>query len=435
MLKAMLPLIPRRLGISLGVVKAYDEELFRRASDFHFPDTIHDVAFRNGETDLVSPWVQDYLKSGTAGRDRRILVTRLLYEGSAENGVLFRPLLDSLREERFVRSKLSWEGGDLQFVRHPRDPEKTVLFYGNAGKNYWARLLTAEEYRYVLKLEFGAEEAVRLSDLAPHVDYFISFIPNENIALVSEAERGNIALALGALRALRERFGDAAPPSLGELERLLSLPESEIRKNVGAVKRALQQAKNAEWPDQMDPALGARIQRYVEQHCPRVQANCMSLVGRRKMLAEDPELFRDWTTAGWAAKSQNVFVPYSLALVESQLPGFPNRLKDRMEEKVGEVEALGFRVIRVPRVSGEADLGLPWAGISYVNNLLVDNLLFVPAFGLGPAEDQIFERLERALPEPYRVIPIFSRHMILYNGGVHCIVGIVRTPEPSSHTE
>lgn len=429
MLKTMLPLIPRPLEIHLGVVKAYDDELYQRASNFHFRGTIHKLSFRNGETDVVSPWVQDYLKSGTAGSQRVILVTRLLYEGSVENGILFRPLLDSLRQERFVRSKLSWEGGDLQFVRHPKYPEKTVLFFGNAGKNYWARYLSPEEYQYVLKLEFGADEAVRLADLAPHVDYFISFIPDENIALVSQPERGNMALALGAVRALRERFADDAPAPLRDLEQLLSLGETEFRKNVNAVKRALQRAKDAEWPEPMDTTLAARIRRYVDRHCPQVESDCMSVAGRRKMLVEDAELFRDWTTAGWEGKSQRVFVPYSLALVESQLPGFPNRHRDRIEAKAREVEALGFRVIRVPRVSGEADLGLPWAGISYVNNLLVDNLLFVPAYGLGAAEDQIFDDLQRSLPQRYRVVPVFSRHMILYNGGVHCIVGIVRTPE------
>lgn len=428
MLKAMLPLIPRPLEIHLGVVRSYDEALFDRARAFHFPGSIHRIRFRSGETDAVSPWVQDYLKSGMAGGTRRILVTRLLYEGAIENGALFRPLLDSLREERFVRSHLSWEGGDLQFVAHPRRPDRRILVYGNAGKNYWARLLTPEEYRYVLKLEFGADDAIRLADLAPHVDYFISFLPADNIALVSEPERNNLPLARAALHALRERYGDGAPAPLADLEQLLSMPDADIRDKAGAIRSALERAEKAAWPEQEEPLLAARIGRYAERHCPASVADCMSLAGRQRMLAEDPELFRDWTTAGWEAKSREVFVPYTLALVKSQLPGFPNRMKDRIEEKVREVEALGFRVIRVPRVSGEADLGLTWAGISYANNLLVDNLLFIPAFGLGAAEQAIFDRLQRELPERYTVIPIYSRHMILYNGGVHCIVGIVRAP-------
>lgn len=428
MLKAMLPLIPRPLDIHLGVVQSYDEDLFDSARAFHFPGSQHRIRFRSGETDAVSPWVQDYLKSGTAGGSRRILVTRLLYEGAVENGVLFRPLLDSLREERFVRSKLSWEGGDLQFVGHPRHPGRRVLVYGNAGKNYWARQLSPEEYRYVLKLEFGADDAIRLSDLAPHVDYFVSFLPADDIALVSEPERNNLPLARAALQALRERYGDGAPPALAELERLLSLSDAEIQGRAGTIRGALERAEKSAWPEQQDPQLAARIGRYAERHCPADVAECMSLEGRRRMLAEDPGLFRDWTTAGWEAKSQSVFVPYSLALVKSQLPGFPNRMKERIEEKVREIQAFGFRVIRVPRVSGEADLGLTWAGISYANNLLVDNLLFVPAFGLGAAEQAIFDRLERELPERYTVVPIYSRHMILYNGGVHCIVGIVRAP-------
>jgi agmatine/peptidylarginine deiminase len=69
---------------------------------------------------------------------------------------------------------------------------------------------------------------------------------------------------------------------------------------------------------------------------------------------------------------------------------------------------------------------VPWSGISDVNSLLVDRTLFVPRFGLGEAEEAIFEELDAALPPEYQVVPVYARHMLLYNGGVHCSVAIVR---------
>src|SRR5262249_587713 len=149
-------------------------------------------------------WPQDYLKSGSSKGERKILLPYRLYEGKRDYGELYEPLLDGLNEQRFVRSKLSWEGGDLQFVLDPKNPRKTILFYGQSGRAYWGQGLTAEEYAYVLKLEFGADSAVDLSDFVSHADYLVSFIPRENIALVSEPLRDNYSVAGTAVERLLE---------------------------------------------------------------------------------------------------------------------------------------------------------------------------------------------------------------------------------------
>jgi len=70
--------------------------------------------------------------------------------------------------------------------------------------------------------------------------------------------------------------------------------------------------------------------------------------------------------------------------------------------------------------------GSNWAGISYTNNLVVDNTVFVPAFGLGEAELEIFSDIDRPLPQPYKLVPIFAQYSLLRNGGIHCRSGIIR---------
>jgi agmatine/peptidylarginine deiminase len=114
-----------------------------------------------------------------------------------------------------------------------------------------------------------------------------------------------------------------------------------------------------------------------------------------------------------------------LSVVESQLARRPPGL-DRIDAAARTLEEMGFRVVRVPRFGGDRSLKVPWSGISYVNSLLVDRTLFVPRFGLGDAEETILEELDAALPPQYEVVPVYARHMLLFNGGVHCAVAIVR---------
>lgn len=107
----------------------------------------------------------------------------------------------------------------------------------------------------------------------------------------------------------------------------------------------------------------------------------------------------------------------------------------RMEEKIRELQQLGFRVIRVPRIGGGLDSHAAWAGISYVNAALIDETLFVPVFGLGAPEQKFIDLLQAQLPAQYRVVPVFARYSQLYNGGAHCILAFLRDPELNVTTE
>jgi hypothetical protein len=145
-----------------------------------------------------------------------------------------------------------------------------------------------------------------------------------------------------------------------------------------------------------------------------------------RFLQSDPELLRDWAGAALRHRTESVMDLRLLSVVESQLVRKPPETQGRIDAAVRTLQEIGFRVIRVPRIGGDRSLKVPWSGISYVNSLLVDRTLFVPRIGLGEAEQRIFDELDGALPPEYEVVPVYARHILLYGGGVHCAVAIVR---------
>jgi hypothetical protein len=61
-----------------------------------------------------------------------------------------------------------------------------------------------------------------------------------------------------------------------------------------------------------------------------------------------------------------------------------------------------------------------------VNGLLIDKIFFVPKFGLGDSEDRLLERLASQLSDSHTLVPVYSQHSLIHNGGIHCISGILR---------
>ena len=165
-----------------------------------------------------------------------------------------------------VRSRLSWEGGDLQFTRDPNDPRRLVLYYGTFAKPYWGESLSTSEFAYVLGLEFGADHTVDLGGLAPHVDYFVSFLPQERTALVSVPRSSDLEVARAAVTALLGRFAGREPSALVELRNSLSSPDPDLR----LVARLLDQARRqqAGWDFNTDPGLAERMKSLVARVCP-----------------------------------------------------------------------------------------------------------------------------------------------------------------------
>jgi hypothetical protein len=427
--KAIVARLPRPLRITLGVERDLPDRWYEEAVAFHYPGAADRIEWRQSRVPAQSnPWVQDFLKSGRAGGERRILVTRQLFEGRAEDGAVFAPMLDALRQERFVRSRLSWEGGDLQFARHPLDPGRLVLFFGDSARAYWGEALEQDEYAYVLKREFGADLAVDLSGLVPHVDYFLAVLPADRIALVSQPVSGRRELAEAAASALEQRFGQDAPPVLLELRQRLAQPDafSEGRRRVEQLLRRAQQEAREGWPRHEDPELGERLARHLAARCPETPSDCFADAAVAGLLRSDPALLRDWAQAALRDRTEAALDVRLLSVVESQLSQRPVPTQGLIDAKVRELEELGFRVVRVPRLGGDRSLKVAWSGISYVNALLVDEVLFLPRFGLGEAEQRIFDELGAALPDHYQLVPVPARHMLLFNGGVHCSVAEVR---------
>lgn len=428
--KAVLDQAPHGLDVTLVAAVTVPQRQLERAVSRHFPQTRHRLSIlKNPDVD-VNSWSQDFVKSGQRRGELRLLVPRRIFEGDRASGAKFKPLLDALSARHTARSRLSWEGGDLMFVRHPKHPDRTVMIYGDAARPYWAESLTDEEYAYVLRAEFGADESIYFGGIAPHADYVVSFLPEDHIALVAQPVGGDRELARAAARMLALTFSNPAPAMLVELEALLSNPkalalhERRIRELIDTGRR-----ESKSWAVPVDGALYQRIQSYIDEHCAGDAAGCTSRAHLPGLLESQPELLAGWVHMAATLRAAELLPGAMLSVIERQLPGETAAIEDRLLRKVHELEAIGFRVIRAPWIGGEDEGEHPWAGISPVNMLLLGKHLFVPVFGLGPEEQKLVESFARRLPEGYTVRPVFARAALLQSGGVHCLMGAVREVE------
>lgn len=301
-MREILRRIERPLAVDILIHRVHEAAAYERATLRSFGGTPHRVTLLERGVGQTFWWVQDYVKAGAAGRGKILLVPRRIFEGNPQTGSDFEPLLARFAErEAVVRSRLSWEGGDLQFTRDPRDPARLVLFYGSFAKAYWAEALRQREFEYVLALEFGADRAVDLSGLAPHVDYFASFVPRAGLALVSVPASGDLAVARAAVDALLGRFAGREPQALVELRARLSPP----RANPGEARQALERARRqmAEWQLDVDPTLPERMRSLVARVCPE-GGDCLSSPNQLRLLETDPATFGEWVHATQSARSR-----------------------------------------------------------------------------------------------------------------------------------
>jgi hypothetical protein len=425
-MREVLGRIRRPLDVGILIHRTHDDAAYARAVERGYGDTPHHVRLIERGVERSFWWVQDYLKSGTSPRGETLLVPHRIFEGRPGNGEAFAPLLDALSlQDRVVRSRLSWEGGDLQFTRDPRNPRRLVLYYGDFVKPYWGQSLTPEEYAYVLSLEFGADQAVDLGGLAPHVDYFVCFLAREKTALVSVPRSGDLEVARSAVEALLARLASRPPPVLVVLRRSLSSPDPDRRRAAGLVEQARREQSG--WEFDVAPGLADRMKPLVAAACPG-EADCFSPAGQLRLVEEDPALFAEWVHAVQLAKDGQAIITAHLDLALSQLEPVPEDVRRRTLEKIAELEALGFRVIRVPAFRVNLTRPRDWPGVSYVNALVVDRQVFLPRFGLGEVEDRIFREVGAQLPAGYSVVPVFAQSVLVRNGGLHCLTGLVRSP-------
>jgi hypothetical protein len=428
-LKSVLAQAPETLDISLGVSVNVPRAYVDRALAAHFPSTRHRIRIRPNPEEQTNAWSKDFIQSGTARGNGRVLAPRRIFEGIREHGDRYKPLLDALPAKITTRSRLSWEGGDLLFVNDPRHAGRLLMFYGDAARPYWAADLAEEEYAYVLAAEFGAQEAVYLGSVAPHIDYVVSFLPEHGIALVGRPVTGNLEIARAAARMLSLTFSAPVPPVVRQIESALEAPDS-LRASTPVLRTLIAQARreNGEWSVPIDAGSYAQIEQYMAQHCPNDALGCTSPAHLPILISSQPALFANWVRMAVTLKTAQGLPAAMLSVIEDQLPGETAKKEQRLNEHVRTLEKLGFRVVRIPWIGGEPSGADAWAGISYANMVLLGRRLFVPVFGLGPAEQRLVESIETLLPAGYRVVPVFARSALLQSGGVHCALGVVRGP-------
>jgi hypothetical protein len=413
---------PLKAGILMHA--PYDSPPFEKATVARFGGTPHRTTLLERGSERSFWWVQDAFKFGHAPRGPTLLVPRRLFEGRPEMGDVTEALVAGLsRQDRAVRSRLSWEGGDLQLTRDPRDARRLVLFHGGSAKPYWGEALTTAELEYVLALELGADAVVDLGGLAPHVDYFAAFLPRDKIVLVSLPVSGDAAIARAAADALAHEIGEPEPPSLAELRRHLSPASPDWRGVSSVVERA--RREQAQWTLRIEPGLPERMGTLVARVCPG-QTDCFSPDDRVRLAEADPAAFAAWVHAVERSRDEQATIAAHLDLVLGQAQPVPEDYLRRARDKISELERIGFRVITVPAYRVDLRSKRDWPGISYVNALVVDDQVFVPRFGLGAAEDQVFRDLGARLPPRYVVVPIDAQRALVRNGGLHCLAGLVR---------
>ena len=426
-IKAVLSGASRSLKVSLILSEMFDREYWGKASSFHFAGSHHNISTYPSRTTGQHPWAQDYIKPGEVNGELRILLPRRLYEGRNQNGAASRSFLDGFDRRTFVRSKLSWEGGDLQFAADPVSPGGRVLIYGGMARHYWGRNLDRDEYEYVLRVEFGAARAVDLSQFGPHVDFLVALLPESRTALIAHPVTRDLGVAQAAAAELLRLYGKRSPPELQRLAECLQTrigdallqPEPALQLCL-RLRRDLPLIAPAE-----DRDLRAALELYVDRNCAGAGTSCATADGTRRMLRAAPDLLKRALDAAADLELERLTAPRLLGLIEAQLRADNSPDQALFQIKEGEIGKLGFRVLRVPYLAAPHIMA-EWPGISYANVMAIDRTVFVPAFGLGKAEDKIFDNLAANLGSGYRVIPVYARYSLLHNAGVHCVFGVVR---------
>jgi hypothetical protein len=233
-------------------------------------------------------------------------------------------------------------------------------------------------------------------------------------------------VARPAAFALLESFGEEKPPQVRRLASLLAEWSGSLGGRPLRIQRAIQGARQEiqEAKPQHDAELDGMIDRYVAANCPGDPAACFAAAN--EMLRRDPELARRSSSYALGLTAESLLREMLIGIVEDQLdPSVPPE-QPLLDEAARQLTEWGFRVVRVPHLSSGGVLR-----VSYVNSLLVGRRLFMPTLGLGRFEERMFAQLTSELSGQYEIIPVDARRVLMLNGGLHCMFGILRQIEPS----
>lgn len=378
-------------------------------------------------------WTQDFLVSGkTANKEHFVLLPHRIFEGDFAKGERFAPFLEEVSHKiPFAnrRSKLSWEGGDLVFLQIP-NTDKTLLVYGHTFEKYWAKELSSSEIEFVLKTEFGADEALDGKNLSAHVDYTVLPLDGKRLLFrvpfhqntkficdVSGAAlkdfKNNLKVTPPRLAELNNRACSSS--QIGDLKDLVSLAIQEFNSNQSnwVVNRSLDEVK--------DEVLAA-----ITRSCSLSDSTCISKLlysveGLAKINSSNPRVVQASLNSAVDGISNTMRFASYFTLLEGQLLEMNVPFLQKLNLLREKLVKLGFQLIDVPSPYSEAS----WAGLSHVNSLVVNKDLFIPSFGLPNFEALVKSEILRQAPD-LKVYAIPSLIQISSNGGVHCSVKAVR---------
>jgi hypothetical protein len=321
-----------------------------------------------------------------------------------------------------VRSKLSWEGGGIQFVANPRNPGQTIIAVGL--RRYWGPALTEAEYAYVLRVEFGADIVLNLNQTGAHADYVTAFFPQDDTVLVSTIVRNDPDLARAAAFHLLDSFGDKKPPEFRRLASLLAEWDGPLADRPAPLVQAISAAQLAldRPPPENDPKLDVLVGAYVDRNCPGSPGECFA--AQNVMLRKDPELLRRAATHLVGLQARAELRQVLLGVISDQLSPTMPREQAALDQAAEQLESWGFRTVRVPHLTSGGELR-----ISYINGLLFDRRYFMPSLGLGRFEERLVANLRDELKGRYEIIPVEAHRVLAMNGGLHCVFGITREVE------
>ncbi len=163
----------------------------------------------------------------------------------------------------------------------------------------------------------------------------------------------------------------------------------------------------------------------VARVCPE-GGDCLSPANQLRLLEADAATFEEWVHATQSARDEPAVIAAHLDVVEGQLEPVPEAVRRRALEKIGAARGDGLPGRRVPAFRVDLNGPRGWPGISYVNALVVDQQVFVPRFGLGEVEDRLLRDAGAQLPPGYTLVPIDAQQVLIRNGGLHCLAGLVR---------
>jgi hypothetical protein len=425
--KAIAKSAPGSVCLTVTTRMELSEDWNQKAIQRHFPERLCKVSTIPHRALRDNVWAQDYVLSGEANGRNVALLPWMTFENTAENAEKLTPVLDAFESKSWIRSKLSWEGGDFLVAQHPRNPGKSILFYGDAAKPYWAESLSKEEYAHVLQVELGADEAISAGGIATHIDYVLNFLPDGTTVLLAKPLHGDLALGYSALDLLMQAY-PGQPLLMEASQQYLQFHEGNAEAREKALTLLGQAAEVvASWPRPVDLVTSQQAELYTRQHCAANPQDCFSGERFERLLVNEPKLATAWIQAMADMRLLDLASKALIGIAASQLVAPDegverslNKLKRRLRDK-------GFQVIEVPHVDGMPGTTVAWAGISYTNFIAVQDQIFMPVFGLGQAENQLLSRMQAQLPAPFRIVPVFSRHILSSNGGVHCVTGVLRT--------